>query len=177
MEEKLKKSKKNKKIFIGVLIAIVILIISVTISVIILSPKDEVEEKKEENVFFDYSDSEVDMNNTTNAEIKDGLKIATSEKIKEEKIYNDMKVLNAEITATKNRSHFSAMVKNDFDKQIEGEVIDVIFLNQDGSEIARIETFFPDLEPNGEGQITLSSEKDIANAYDFRIVTQKQQNY
>lgn len=162
------KRKRGKRTYI--LTSIIVAFIIISIIVIVVLTKKQPTQAPEKDITFDYSDSEVDMTNRENAEVKNGLKIAISDKIKEEKIYNDMKVSEAEITATKNRSNFVAKVKNIHDKQIEGEIVDILFFNKNGSEIARVETFFPDLEPNGEAQITATTGKDIANAYDYTIV-------
>ena len=42
-------------------------------------------------------------------------------------------------------------------------------MNEDGSELARVETFFPDLEPNSTSEISASTDMDITTAYDFYI--------
>lgn len=166
--------KSWEKIGIVMLYAVIVIALVIVITLSIANKKEE-EPQKElvEQIEFDYSDSQVDMNNTENAEVKDGLKTATSEKLKEEKMYNDIRITEAEITATKNRANFIAKVKSDLDKPIEGEIIYVVFLRKDGSELTRLETFFPDLEPNGEGEITASTNEDIANAYDYYIVTKQ----
>lgn len=163
---------KNKKIII-LLSLFAVIVIAIIIAILIKPSTDKKEEQDEvkevEQIEFDYSDSQVDMNNTENAEVKDGLKIATSERLKEEKMYNDIRIIEAEITATKNRANFIAKVKSDLEKPVQGEIIYVVFLNKDGSELTKLETLFPDLEPNGEGTITASTNEDIANAYDYEI--------
>ena len=165
MDTKVNKKMRTIMISIGIIIIVTITVIAI----ILVKHEKEPETEIEIPDIFDYSDSQVDMNNTENAEIKDGLKRATSEKLQEEKLYNDIKIVRAEITATKNRASFIADVKNEWEKEIQGEIINVIFLKKDGSVIATIETYFPDLEAKGEGQITLSTNEDIANAYDYKI--------
>lgn len=159
----------KKKILIIVLALTLTVVIAIVAAIVLLNRKEENIEQPTEEIEFDYSDSQVDMNNTENAEVKDGLKIATSEKLKEEKMYNDIRIIEAEITATKNRASFIAKVKSDLDKPIQGEIIYVVFLKKDGTELTRLETFFPDLEPNGDAEITASTNEDIANAYDYYI--------
>ena len=163
------KMNNKKKILIILLAVIVLIAIVVAIVLSNTNKKEENIEQAAKEIEFDYSDSQVDMNNTENAEVKDGLKRATSEKLKEEKMYNDIRIIEAEITATKNRASFIAKVKSDLDKPVEGEIIYVVFLKKDGTELTKLETFFPDLEPNGEAEITVSTNEDIANAYDYYI--------
>ena len=91
----------------------------------------------------------------------------------EQKTYNDMIVKNARIEASGGNSQFIAVVENPYDKPIESEEVEVVFINEDGSEIARIETTFPELEPNGTSELGASTDIDITTAYDFYISLKK----
>ena len=155
---------------------IAILVVILIAYLIIVFTKKEDKLKPAPNTTIDYnllnverSDGNIVMENETNAEVKDGVKRNTSSALVEEKTYNDMKITDARIEAAGGTSQFSAMVENPYDKNIEGEIVDVVFVNEDGSEITRIETFFPDLEPNGTSEISAITEMDITTAYDFYI--------
>ncbi len=174
-----KKEKNEKDIGTNVakIVVIVLIVILIAYLLIAFSKKDEDKGlKPAPNTTIDYnllnverSNGNIVMEDGTNAEVKDGVKRNTSSKLQEERTYNDMNIRDARIEATGGMSQFAATVENPYDKNIEGEFVDVVFINEDGSELARVETFFPDLEPNSTSEINASTDIDITSAYDFYI--------
>ena len=185
-EENLKKSNTEGKTsnikvtIIKVAIAIIMLILVAYLLITFSKKEEEPELKPAPNTTIDYnllnverSDGNIVMEDDTNAEVKDGVKRNTSTKVTEQKTYNDMIVKNARIEASGGNSQFIAVVENPYDKPIESEEVEVVFINEDGSEIARIETTFPELEPNGTSELGASTDIDITTAYDFYIALKK----
>lgn len=173
--EKNKKTEKSLRVNAAKCIVVVLIVIVIAYLIIAFSKKDE-ELKPAPNTSIDYnllnverSNGNIVMEDGTNAEVKDGVKRNTSSKLLEEKIYNDMIIKDARIEASGGMSQFAATVENPYDKNIEGQIVDVVFMNEDGSELARVETFFPDLEPNNTSEISASTDIDITTAYDFYI--------
>ncbi len=160
--------KNSVKCIIAVLVVIGIGYLIITFSKKGLEPAP--------NTTIDYNSLNVEksngnivMENDTNAEIKDGTKRNISDKLVEEKTYNDMKIRDARIEATGGSSQFIATVENIYDKIVETQEIYIVFLNEDGSELTTITTSIPDLEPNSISEINASTDIDITIAYDFYI--------
>lgn len=173
--EKNKKTEKSLRVNAAKCIVVVLIVIVIFYLIIAFSKKDE-ELKPAPNTSIDYnllnverSNGNIVMEDGINAEVKDGVKRNTSSKLLEEKTYNDMIIKDARIEASGGMSQFAATVENPYDKNIEGQIVDVVFMNEDGSELARVETFFPDLEPNSTSEISASTDMDITTAYDFYI--------
>lgn len=173
-KEKLKTKRKKKINMIKIIIAILIIVAIAYLIIRFSKPEEEL--KPAPNTTIDYnllnverSNGNIVMENEANAEVKDGVKRNTSSKLVEEKTYNDIKIKDARIEATGGMSQFSATVENPYDENIEEEIVDVVFVNEDGSEITRIETIIPNLEPNSTSEISASTDLDITTAYDFYI--------
>lgn len=169
-------NKKNLGMNVAKCIVVVLFVIAIAYLIIAFSKTGEEKLAPAPNTTIDYnllnvetSNGNIVMENDTNAEVKDGVKRNTSSKLLEEKTYNDMKIKDARIEAAGGMSQFTATVENPYDKNIEGEIVNVVFINEDGTELARVETFFPDLEPNSISEINASTDMDIATAYDFYI--------
>ena len=161
--------KVNKKLIF--LIIILLIIISILATILINKIK-----KNMKNNYLDIEPSisseksEIDMSNLTNSEIaEDGLKVNKSSKIEQGIEFNDLKIQNIKIEAGENISIFNAKVENTFDKDLEGYLIYIVFLDENGNEIDKVETSFPKIEKGKTGYITATSTKDIATAYDIKI--------
>lgn len=176
-KEEIEENRKEIKINVIKLLVIVLVIVIITYLLIAFTKKEEEPQlKPAPNTTIDYnllnierSDGNIVMENGTNAEVKDGVKRNTSSKLTEQKTYNDMIIKDARIEAAGGNSQFIATVENPFDKKIESEEVEVVFTNEDGSELARVETVFPELEPNSTAEINASTDIDITIAYDFYI--------
>ena len=77
--------------------------------------------------------------------------------------------LLSKIEAGENISIFNAKVENTLDKDLDGYLVYIIFLDENGNEIDKVETSFPKIEKGKTGYITATSTKDIATAYDIKI--------
>lgn len=166
---RLKLKKINKKLIVLILILLITIIV---LTIILLKNKKD----KLENNYLDIKPSisseksEIDMDNLTNSEMaKDGLKVNKSSKIQEGIEFNDLKIKDIKIEAGKNISIFNAKIDNTLDKDLNGYLIDVIFLDESGNEIDRVETTFPEIKKGKTGYITATTTKDIATAYDIKI--------
>ena len=166
----MKKINKNQRKKI-VLIVVVIVII---IAIVIATKTRKNNNKKHPQVYNDSGmlqfESEIDMSDTSNSEIReDGMKINTSEKIKNGIEFNDVLIKDITIESTGDMAVFNASVENNLEKDLEECIIYLIFLDNKGKEIAKVETLFPNI-PNGEtGYISATTPKDIATAYDIKV--------
>lgn len=175
-KEKITKENNKKQKLIKILLIILVIVIFAIIAYFMLTAKPDKELKPAPDIEIDYSqlevkrdDGQINMTDTEFAKIKDGVKRNNSEKVKEEKEFNSLKILDGAIEASGGMSQFIAVVQNPYDKKIEEQIVKVVFVNQDGSPIAEIESVIPELEPNSENKINIVTELDITNAYDYYI--------
>ena len=160
---------KNKKILFAIILFIIVIIIS-TIIFLKYIKKDNKEDYFNLEPSVSSAESEIDMSNLTNSEIdKDGLKINNSPKIKEGIMFNDLQIKDIKIEAGESISIFNAKVENTLNKDLKSYLIDLVFLDENGNEIAKVETTFPELKQGKTGYITATSTKDIATAYELKI--------
>lgn len=160
---------KNKKILFAIILFVIVIIIS-TIIFFKYIKKDNKEDYFNLEPSVSSAESEIDMSNLTNSEIdKDGLKINNSPKIKEGIMFNDLQIKDIKIEAGESISIFNAKVENTLNKDLKSYLIDLVFLDENGNEIAKVETTFPELKQGKTGYITATSTKDIATAYELKI--------
>lgn len=173
------KEQKSCKKTISINLFIVIIMIAIVIVVcVILAKKDKIKEKVEqlgkneaeqeiEQEMPEYS--LIDMNNTENAQIKEGTKENTSAKLAEEKEYKGMKIKNIKLVAEGGVTRLTATVENTTSQNYEGGEITIIFTNADGSEFARLEGILPAIDSGKSNELDAGTTADIANSYNFRI--------
>ncbi len=160
---------KNKKILFAIILFVIVIII-LTIIFLKYIKKDNKEDYFNLEPSVSSAESEIDMSNLTNSEIdKDGLKINNSPKIKEGIMFNDLQIKDIKIEAGESISIFNAKVENTLNKDLKSYLIDLVFLDENGNEIAKVETTFPELKQGKTGYITATSTKDIATAYELKI--------
>lgn len=167
--------KLNKKKIMIIALILIVVIITIVVSVIILKNKNK-KTNNEVNGNIQVGDyqTEIDMTDTENSEIReDGMKINTSSKISKGIEFNDILIKDIQIESSGDMAVFNASVENNLGKDIEGYIIYLIFLNKDGEEIDKVETFFPDIPEGETGFISATTPKDIATAYDLKIERQK----
>ena len=170
MKQKKDKRINKKKVFLIAVIITIIAIIVLTIYLLNKNKEDQSSQEINQEIEVGQFVSEIDMTDTTNSEIRDdGMKINTSNKIAEGIEFNDVFIKDIKIEATGDMATFNATVENNLGKDLEGYIIYLNFLDNEGNIIDKVETFFPDI-PNGEiGFITATTPKDIATAYDLTI--------
>lgn len=160
---------KNKKILFAIILFVIVIII-LTIIFLKYIKKDNKEDYFNLEPSVSSAESEIDMSNLSNSEIdKDGLKINNSPKIKEGIMFNDLQIKDIKIEAGESISIFNAKVENTLNKDLKSYLIDLVFLDENGNEIAKVETTFPELKQGKTGYITATSTKDIATAYELKI--------
>lgn len=172
------KKENNKKLSIPLLALIIIALIAIILIIMyiisICNPKKEMKPAPDVEIDYNLLNTEVNngnitMQSETNAELKDGVKRNIAPKIKQEKSYNDLIIKDAIIEASGGMSQFIAKVQNPYDKSIEENEVEVIFLDENGNEITKLESVIPTLEAKGESEMNLATEIDITNANDYTI--------
>lgn len=115
----------------------------------------------------------IDMNNTENAKIEDGIKQNTSENVLRDRDLNKISITGIQLLAQEGISNFTATVTNNTGKDFAGGVAKVKFTNQDGSEYAELEVYVPEMKAGATNSINAGTTADIINAYDFTIELEK----
>ena len=169
-----KKEKTNKGIPIyRIIILIAVIIIIVLVGYMINKNKGQ-EETSKNNQQTTEQVSEVsliDMNNTENAKVEEGIKENTSKKLLEEKEYKGLKIKNIELKAEGGISKLTATIENKSGEDYSGEKVNIVFENKDGTEYARLEAVLPAVDNQKTNEIDAGTTADIANAYNFKIET------
>lgn len=111
----------------------------------------------------------IDMNNTENAKVEEGIKENTSKKLLEEKEYKGLKIKNIELKAEGGISKLTATIENKSGEDYNGEKVNIVFENKDGTEYARLEAVIPAVDNKKTNEIDAGTTADIANAYNFKI--------
>ena len=170
-EKKIENSKKNLKIILISIATIVLLvIIGISIYFFLKNDKnvDELDNNQEENN-QEKSTSLIDYENMNNVELIDGEKKNNSKALLEEKNFKRLKVKDIKLEEVKGTTNFSAKVENNTDEDFKSCIVVLIFINEDGTEYARLEGSIPDI-PKGKSTILdASTTSDLTNAFDFRI--------
>lgn len=169
---KKEENRKKKKIRILLIVIIIIVIGILVYEMIVNNEKVEQLGKTEDMQEVEQEMPEyslIDMNNTENAQIKEGTKENTSAKLAEEKEYKGMKIKNIKLVAEGGITKLTATVENTTSQNYEGGEITIIFTNVDGSEFARLEGLLPAIDSGKSNELDAGTTADIANSYDFRI--------
>lgn len=169
---KKEENRKKKKIRILLIVIIIIVIGILVYEMIVNNEKVEQLGKTEDMQEVEQEMPEyslIDMNNTENAQIKEGTKENTSAKLAEEKEYKGMKIKNIKLVAEGGITKLTATVENTTSQNYEGGEITIIFTNVDGSEFARLERLLPAIDSGKSNELDAGTTADIANSYDFRI--------
>lgn len=168
-KEKNKKDlKKMKKNILIILLVIIVLIIGI----IFINKKRNIKENEQtitQEETNEFNVNLIDMNNTENAEIKDGIKENNSQKLLAEREVQGLQITDIRLKAENGISNFTATVKNNTGKDYPGGEIIIKFINKDGSPYAELEAYMPDVKNGGTNTIDASTTADIANAYDYTI--------
>lgn len=168
-KEKNKKDlKKIKKNILIILLVIIVLIIGI----IFINKKRNIKENEQtitQEETNEFNVNLIDMNNTENAEIKDGIKENNSQKLLAEREVQELQITDIRLKAENGISNFTATVKNNTGKDYPGGEIIIKFINKDGSPYAELEAYMPDVKNGGTNTIDASTTADIANAYDYTI--------
>lgn len=101
---------------------------------------------------------------------ENGVKINTSSKLKEEKVFDNIKITEINYTNASGITQFTANVQNVGEEDFEGKDITIVFLDDNGNEYAKVEAYIPSLAKGEMNMINCQVVEDKVNAYDFKIL-------
>lgn len=167
---------KNKKVNFKIIAIVIAIFIIIILGVILYKNKTKTKQEQNENQ-QETTEQEriglIDMNNTENAKIENGIKQNTSENILKDRNLNGIEITEIQLNAQEGISHFTATVKNNTSKDFAGGVAKITFTNKDGNTYAELEVYIPEMKKEATNSIDASTTADIANAYNFSIELEK----
>lgn len=167
---------KNKKVNFKIIAIVISIFIIIILGVILYKNKTKTKQEQNENQ-QETTEQEriglIDMNNTENAKIENGIKQNTSENILKDRNLNGIEITEIQLNAQEGISHFTATVKNKTSKDFAGGVAKITFTNKDGNTYAELEVYIPEMKTEATNSIDASTTADIANAYNFSIELEK----
>ncbi len=177
MENKNKKAKSKYSVKNILLILVVIIIIALCVYFLFIRKENENNnENVENNINNTVQETQeeyslIDMNNTTNVEVNEveNTKINNSAKLKENKTYEGMTIKDITLKAENGMTQILANVENTSGSDFAGEVVELVFINQDGSEYARLDAYIPEVKKGETTSIDANTTSDVSNAFDFSI--------
>lgn len=168
-----KKTKSLSKKSIIFLMAIIIIAIIVAETIIYQNNKNKNNQQERQQETEQESLSLIDMKNTENARIENGVKENISENVAKDRKLGNLSITDIKLIAQDGVTAFSATVKNDSAKDFTGAIVKITFTNKDGSNYAELEAAIPEIVAGGTNSINSGTTADIANAYDFTIELEK----
>lgn len=87
------------------------------------------------------------------------------------KEYNGIKFLNLKIEDTDDSETCDVIItiKNESENQIEEQMLDLVFLNENSEEVQRFAIMVPTLDAGVETEVTAIVSKELKNSYDYKI--------
>lgn len=169
---------KNQKVNFKIIAIVIAIFIIIILGVILYKNKNKTKTKQEQNENQQETTEQeriglIDMNNTENAKIENGIKQNTSENILKDRNLNGIEITEIQLNAQEGISHFTATVKNNTSKDFAGGVAKITFTNKDGNTYAELEVYIPEMKTEATNSIDASTTADIANAYNFSIELEK----
>jgi uncharacterized protein YxeA len=171
-QENEKGAKSNKKkIIILFAIIVIAIIIAIVASKTQKTDKEETtqtEEQVQEEAVAE-NNTLIDYTNTDNVTIDGERKENTSSALLKEKTIDGLTISEISLYALNGQSNFTATVTNNGTTTYGGGSIEIVFLNEDGSEYGRLQGYLPEIEPGASNKIDAATTSDLTNAYDFDI--------
>ena len=156
-----KKQKKGIRLF-----DIIIIIILIIVAIFIIK---NIKNKNKENTNTSQSEENVAEEKYV-VVLQDGTKLNDSEKLKEDKKMNEIKLTDTQLTYKNGITTLLCNVTNNSDKEFKMQDVEIILRDENGNEIYRITGVIENLQPGETKQFSTHITADFANAYDFTMV-------
>lgn len=168
-----KSSNKGLKIFLLVFILILIILLVVFFSIRFLenksnTGKDIINDIDEELINISTASGNLsDMNNVIIT--SEGIKVNVSEKMLEERRYDNFIVTNVNLSSQSGNSVITVTLKNDSKKKVENKEFTLILLNSQGKKIGETTGIIDSLEADMQTIVYINADSDLSNAYNYKI--------
>ena len=151
-------NKKINKKSIILLIVVIVIITTIVVSIIYQNNKNNKQEEQQE--IEQDSLSLIDMKNTENAKIENGVKENTSENVAKDRKLENLLITDIKLVAQDGVTSFTATVKNNSTKDFVGGIVKITFTNKDGSNYAELEASIPQITAGGINAINAGTTAD-----------------
>ena len=101
--------------------------------------------------------------------LEDGIKLNVSEKLMDNKEFENFKLTNIQITRVNEVTTILADVVNNGKEKNRGFAVSVKFVDDQGKEINTVIGYIPEIEPGETRELVMLSTDDVSEAYDFEI--------
>ena len=136
------------------------LVILVVVVLIMVIPGNKEEEKEKEMNTQEEKYAQVQDN---------GLKVNTSNKLKETKKLGNLEISNISLKSQGNESYITANVKNIGNTTDGDKFITITVLDDKQNIITKIDAYLSTIEAGQETILRSTTSADFANAYDFKV--------
>lgn len=157
-----KRKKKGIKI-----IDIIVLITIMIISIIII--KNIMKNKSKEQEDMQTSGIQAEQQEKYTKILEDKTKLNTSEKLKEDKKFEELKVKDIQLTYKDGVTNLLATIENTTQTKIEMQNVEIVLLDEKGEELYKMPGIIEEIEAGKTTQLNCSVTADFSNVYDFRI--------
>ncbi len=157
---------RDEKRWIILLIAVLVIAIGLIIG--LAKSKNVKKEEQKENI----TNVEHIQNEEYVEVLDDGTKVNTSNKLKEDKEFNGLKISNISIEEKGNETVLEADITNISSKSQGDYGIYLVIKDDEGKEIKKIAGYINHIEQNEKTKLKIKTSYDFANAYDFEIEKQ-----
>ena len=151
-----------------IILLVAVLLIAIFLIVGLIKSRDVVKEEIKQN------ENKIEqVRNEEYVEIlDDGTKVNTSNKLRENKQFNGLKISNITIEEKENETILEAEITNTTSKTQGDYPIYLKIKDDKGKEIKKIAGYINNIEPNEKTKLKIKTSYDFANAYDFEIEKQ-----
>ena len=180
-----KKLRKKKKIFFVILVILII----ITILLIIVNLKNNKELKTEVEKVEEVQNNTVSLETQVNPDssiednpsiegndyievVSENIKVNTSKKLKEDKIFGIYKLTNINLQYTTQGTELTADVETTSTENISGKNIKIEFYNNKGDVVSIMGGYMPQVKPEQTTTLSLSTTADVTNEYDFKMIVE-----
>ena len=156
---------KNKTLGIIILVIGIVLLFICIILRNIKKPEENLEQEPQ---------NEVELSEYVET-LEDGTIKNNSEKLQEEKQFENFIISNIKLTAKENEEDATLMinVKNTSQKEEGDKNIIFVMKDKEGKEIAQIGVYLTKIEAKGVRTLEIETIHDVINTYDFEIIDEK----
>ena len=102
--------------------------------------------------------------------LEDGTKLNTSDKLKEEKTVDGLKIGNIQLTEKNGQLVLLADVTNPTTKTSDTFLVDITLYDKTGKELTTVTGLIIPIKPGESTQLNAGITEKYANAYDFKVV-------
>lgn len=160
----------------GILILIIIAAIIITTIVIIVlnvnKPKENIDNGNNDTNQEEMKDPETkpEITGNENIEESNGIKVNTSNKLKETKQFETYTLNNIKLVNSNGITKFTADVTSTSTTKLSGIDIKIKFMDKNGKYISAMSAYLPQVKPGEISHLEANSTSDLANAFSYEIV-------